>query len=138
MCFGIPPALVDDGSYASILDRLSRENYTILNAMLIDLNPPQLTRLYEWVGTTTDLSTPGVWFILALEKDNAISRTKRLIGVSKKKNHAPAATLAFRGLKEECLADLYGPCHVSGSLRQSEQELTYFFGALYGTGDRIT
>ena len=139
VCFGIPPVLYADGSYVAILERLVREKYSILNVLLIDLTEKQLVRLHEWVGTISDLNTPGVWVIMALDKDNAISRTKRLIGTRSKDQGMCSPNLAFRGLKEECLANLYGSCHVSDTMQQSQRELMYFFGQLYGgNGDQIT
>lgn len=131
ICVRISPSCYEDGSYIDIMERFLQESYILVNIAIVSLTP---TQVKEFKGETI----AGNWVVLALQKDNAISRAKTLIGEASEKPRSILSIFRNRGLSQPALAEIHGPhIYASETMQEAQRELLYFFDTLYDSVDAI-
>ncbi len=127
----IKPDGVRQGVAGKILARLEAEGFTTLGMKLVHMSKKEAEGFYAvhcerpFFGSLTDFMSSGPSVVLVLERDNAITHLRDVMGAT---DPAKAAEGTLR--KEFATGIESNIIHGSDSLESAAVEIPYFFNAL--------
>ena len=124
----IKPDAVASGYSGKIIDRVTKEGFTILSLKQMEMSLAQAEGFYEihqgkpFYKELTHFMISGPCIVLALEKDDAVNEWRRIIGAT---NPIEAEEGTIRKLYAKNLGQ--NAVHGSDSDNNGKKEVSYFF-----------
>ncbi len=124
----IKPDAMKKGIAGAILKRIEEEGFKIIGIKLIHLKKEQAMAFYEehkekdFYNSLVNFITETPVIVLALEKENAVSDLRKLMGATDPKKAELNTLRALFGINIERNA-----IHGSADLQAAERELNFFF-----------
>lgn len=124
----IKPDAVEAGVMGQIIDRLIKENFTILGMKMVRLSKKQAEAFYEvhrerpFYNSLTDYMSSGPIVVMALERENAIQHLRQVMGATDPAKAEPGTIRAQFGTNIERNA-----IHGSDAPETAARELAFFF-----------
>lgn len=124
----IKPDAVKAGKVGSILSHLEKEGFHFIGAKKILLSPAQARRFYEvhrerpFYEALVRFMTEGPVWVVALERDDAVSQLRQVMGATDSKKAAAGTIRQLYGTDIERNA-----IHGSDSAENAAREVGFFF-----------
>ena len=122
------PDSVNAGAHGKILDHLVQEGFTVRAMKLLRLTEAQARSFYEvhrerpFYDDLVEFMTSGPVVVAALERDDAVSHLREVMGATNSKEAKPGTIRARFGTDIEKNA-----IHGSDSAENAARELAFFF-----------
>lgn len=127
----IKPDAVKAKNVGKIIDRIEREEFTILGIKKLKLSKAQAQEFYAvhkdrgFFGELVDFMTSGPVIVMVLEKNNAVQAWRDLMGTTDPAKAAPNTLRKLYGTNVGCNAT-----HGSDAQETATQEIRFFFPEL--------
>jgi nucleoside-diphosphate kinase len=133
----LKPDSVGAGAAGKILDRLIQEGFAVRGLKLVRLTEAQARSFYEvhkerpFYGRLVEFMTSGPVVVAALERDDAVSRLREVMGATDSQKAEPGTLRAEFGTDIERNA-----VHGSDSPENARREVGFFFSEAELTATR--